>query len=317
MDKNNKVFVAGHTGLVGSALIRKLTEKGYTSLVTRTHHELDLTNQPAVEEFFAREKPEYVFLAAARVGGIFANKTYPAEFIFSNLQVQMNVIQASWKSGVKKLEFLGSSCIYPKFAEQPIREDALLSGKLEPTNEAYAVAKIAGIIICQSYNKQYGTDYISVMPTNLYGPGDNYHPMNSHVLPALIRRFHEAKEAGLDKVIIWGTGKPTREFLYSDDLADACIFLMNNHTGSEIVNIGSGTEVTIAELARHVKDAVGFRGEIVFDPSQPDGTPRKFLDCSRLHAMGWRHSTGLDKGIKLAYDDFLAMRTDPRHAHRF
>jgi GDP-L-fucose synthase len=317
MEKTSKIFVAGHRGLVGSALVRKLREKGFNNLLLKNRSELDLTNQHAVEVFFAYEKPEYVFLAAAKVGGIYANSTFPAEFIFSNMQVQMNIINESWKYKVNKVLFLGSSCIYPKFCPQPMREDSLLSGQLEPTNEAYAIAKIAGIIMCRSYNRQYGTDFISVMPTNLYGPNDNYHPLNSHVLPALIRRFHEAKVKNLPVVTIWGTGNPTREFLYSDDLADACIFLMEKHTGNDIVNIGSGTEVSIRELAQHVKEAVGYAGRIEFDVTKPDGTPRKLLDCSRLHAMGWHHTINLDEGIKLAYNDFLKMLADDGKKNRF
>lgn len=317
MNPSSKIFVAGHNGLVGSALVRKLREKGFNNLLLKNRSELDLTNQHAVEVFFAYEKPEYVFLAAAKVGGIYANSTFPAEFIFSNMQVQMNIINESWKYKVKKVLFLGSSCIYPKFCPQPMREDALLSGQLEPTNEAYAIAKIAGIIMCRSYNKQYGTDFISVMPTNLYGPNDNYHPLNSHVLPALVRRFHEAKEKNLPVVTIWGTGNPTREFLYSDDLADACIFLMEKHTGNDIVNIGSGKEVTIRELANIVRNVVGYRGAVDFDPTKPDGTPRKLLDCSKLHGLGWRHTTQLDEGIKLAYDDFLKMLGDDERKNRF
>lgn len=308
MEKNATIFIAGHNGLVGSALVRKLKSLGFTNLVLRSHSDLDLTNQHAVEVFFAYEKPQYVFLAAAKVGGIHANSTYPAEFIFSNMQVQMNIINEAWKYKTKKLLFLGSSCIYPKHAPQPMPEDCLLSGKLEPTNEPYALAKIAGIIMCQSYNRQYGTNFISVMPTNLYGPNDNYHPLNSHVLPALIRRFHEAKVNNAPNVTIWGTGNPTREFLYSDDLADACIFLMENHNGNEIVNIGSGKEVTIRELALAVKAAVEYTGTVDFDVTKPDGTPRKLLDCSKLHAMGWRHKVELDEGIKLAYQDFIVMQ---------
>ena len=311
MQKDSRIFVAGHNGLVGSALVRILRQKGFENLLLKSRAELDLTDQPAVDAFFEKEKPEFVFLAAAKVGGIYANNTFPAEFIFSNLQVQMNIVNASWKSGVQKLLFLGSSCIYPKYTPQPMREEALLSGQLEPTNEPYAIAKIAGIIMCKSYNRQYGTDYISVMPTNLYGPNDNYHPKNSHVLPALIRRFHEAKENDLPKVTIWGTGNPTREFLYSDDLAEACIFLMNTYSGNDIVNIGSGIEVTIKELAMHIKNAIGFEGEIDFDVTQPDGTPKKLLDCSRIHSMGWRHKVELDEGIKLAYGDFRRMLQDP------
>lgn len=316
MEKSSKIFIAGHRGLVGSALTRKLREKGFTNLLERSRQELDLTNQHAVEVLFAHEKPEYVFLAAAKVGGIHANSTYPAEFIFSNMQVQMNIINEAWKYKTKKLMFLGSSCIYPKLAPQPMPEDCLLSGKLEPTNEPYALAKIAGIIMCQSYNRQYGTNFISVMPTNLYGPNDNYHPLNSHVLPALIRRFHEAKVNKAPMVTIWGTGNPTREFLYSDDLADACIFLMEHHNGNDIVNIGSGKEVTIRELALSVKKAVGFEGEIDFDVTKPDGTPRKLLDCSKLHAMGWRHKIELDEGIKRAYEDFVKMLGDENKKNR-
>jgi GDP-L-fucose synthase len=317
MQKNAKIFVAGHRGLVGSALTRKLKEKGFVNLVLRTRSELDLTDQPAVDAFFKTEKPEYVFLAAAKVGGIHANNTYPAEFIFSNMQVQMNIINASWKCAVKKLMFLGSACIYPKYAPQPMNEDCLLSGKLEPTNEPYALAKIAGIIMCQSYNRQYGTNFVSVMPTNLYGPNDNYHPLNSHVIPALIRKFHEAKMKNAPEVVIWGTGNPTREFLYSDDLADACIFLMEKHDGNDIVNIGTGLEVTIRDLAHHVKKAVGFSGKINFDVTKPDGTPRRLLDCSRLHKMGWRHAIELEEGIALAYRDFLGMLDDKNYAGRF
>jgi GDP-L-fucose synthase len=316
MEKNAKIFVAGHNGLVGSALTRKLKEKGFNNLVQRTRSELDLTDQHAVDAFFETEKPEFVFLAAAKVGGIHANATYPAEFIFSNMQVQMNIINASWKNKIKKLMFLGSSCIYPKYAPQPMNEDSLLSGKLEPTNEPYALAKIAGIIMCQSYNRQYGTNFISVMPTNLYGPNDNYHPLNSHVLPALIRRFHEAKVNNSSKVTIWGTGNPTREFLYSDDLAEACIFLMERHNGNDIVNIGSGKEVAIRDLATIVGDAIEYKGAIDFDVTQPDGTPRKLLDCSKLHALGWRHKIELEEGVKLAYKDFLRMLTDKESAKR-
>jgi GDP-L-fucose synthase len=306
MTTTSKIFIAGHRGLVGSALVRKLTDQGFTNLILKPREELDLTVQPAVEAFFKKEQPEYVFLAAAKVGGIYANSKYPAEFIFSNMQVQMNVINEAYKYKVKKLLFLGSSCIYPKHAPQPMREDALLSGQLEPTNAPYAIAKIAGIMMCQSYNNQYGTDYISVMPTNLYGPNDNYHPENSHVLPALIRRFHEAKVSNAPKVSIWGTGNPTREFLYSDDLADACIFLMKQYSGNDIVNIGSGTEVKIKDLAIIVKKAVGYKGEIEFDMSKPDGTPRKLLDCSKIHSMCWRHSIELEKGIDKSYTDYLS-----------
>jgi GDP-L-fucose synthase len=317
MEKNAKIFVAGHRGLVGSAIAKNLTEKGFNNLVLKTRSELDLTDQNSVDNFFETEKPEYVFLAAAKVGGIYANNTFPAEFIFSNMQVQMNIINASWKNKVRKLMFLGSSCIYPKYCPQPMKEEHLLSGILEPTNEPYAIAKIAGIIMCQSYNRQYGTDYISVMPTNLYGPNDNYHNLNSHVLPALIRRFHEAKVNKAPEVVIWGTGNPTREFLYSDDLADACVFLMEKHNGNDIVNIGSGIEVTIRDLAHHVKDATGYTGLIEFDVTKPDGTPRKLLDCSRLHSMGWRHRIELDEGIRLAYKDFLRMLSDKSCSGKF
>lgn len=305
MEKNLPIFVAGHKGLVGSAIVRSLQSQGFKNILTKTHKELDLTDQAAVEEFFSKEKPEYVFLAAAKVGGIYANNTYPAEFAYSNMQIQCNIVNSSWKNKVKKLLFLGSSCIYPKFAPQPMREDALLSGPLEETNKAYALAKIAGIIMCQSYNRQYGTNYISVMPTNLYGPNDNYHPENSHVLPALIRRFHEAKVSGASNVTIWGTGVALREFLYSDDLADACVFLMNNYDDSEIVNIGSGDEVSIKHLALTVKEAVGYEGELKFDTSKPDGTPRKLLDCSKLHNMGWKPKVSLKEGLSLAYGDFV------------
>jgi GDP-L-fucose synthase len=317
MEKNARIFVAGHRGLVGSAIARKLAEKGFNNLVLKTRSELDLTDQYSVDRFFETERPEYVFLAAAKVGGIHANNTYPAEFIFSNMQVQMNIINASWKNKVKKLMFLGSSCIYPKYCPQPMKEEHLLTGSLEPTNEPYALAKIAGIIMCQSYNRQYGTNFISVMPTNLYGPNDNYHNLNSHVLPALIRKFHEAKENNVPEVIIWGTGNPTREFLYSEDLADACVFLMEKHNGNDIVNIGSGIEVTIRDLAQHVKEAVGYTGRIEFDVTKPDGTPRKLLDCSRLHSMGWRHRIDLDEGIRLAYNDFLRMLSDKTCSNKF
>ena len=305
MEKNAKIYIAGHRGLVGSALVRVLREQGYTNIIGKSHKELDLTDQSAVEDFFKKEKPDYVILAAARVGGIHANNTYPAEFIFSNLQIQNNIIDASYRFGVKKLLFLGSSCIYPKFAHQPINEDELLAGKLEPTNEPYAVAKIAGITMCQSYNRQYGTDFISLMPTNLYGPGDNYHPENSHVLPALIRRFHEAKLQNRPEVAVWGTGKPLREFLYSDDLGRACVFLLEQYSGNEIVNIGSGEEVSIKELAETVKDVVGYQGKLTFDSTKPDGTPRKLLDVSKLHKLGWKHQVHLKEGIEMAYKDFL------------
>jgi GDP-L-fucose synthase len=306
MEKESRIYIAGHRGLVGSSLHRRLEGQGYGNFILPTRQELDLEIQADVERFFAREKPEYVFLAAAKVGGIYANSTYPADFIYNNLLIEVNVINAAWRHGAKKLLFLGSSCIYPKHAPQPMKEESLLAGPLEPTNEPYAVAKIAGIKICESYNRQYGTDFISVMPTNLYGPKDNYDPMNSHVLPALIRRFHEAREEGLPAVEAWGTGSPKREFMYSDDMADACIFLMKNYSGSAIVNIGTGEDITIRELSEMVAEAVGYRGEIRWDTSKPDGSPRKLLDVSRLHGLGWKHSTPLKEGIRLAYEDFLS-----------
>lgn len=305
MDKRSKIFIAGRKGLVGSSIERILREKGYQNIIGKSHAELDLTNQAAVERFFGMERPEYVFVAAAIVGGIYANNTFPADFIYSNLEIQNNIIHSAYLYKSQKLLFLGSSCIYPKFSPQPIPEDALLDGKLEPTNEPYAIAKIAGIVMCQSYNRQHGTNFISVMPTNLYGPNDNYHPMNSHVLPALIKKFHDAKTSGEKQVVIWGTGSPKREFLYSDDLADACVFLMEKHSGNEIINVGSGEEVSIKELAVTVKKVVGFTGEIVFDSTKPDGTPRKLLDVSKLHQMGWKHNISLPEGIKRAYMDFL------------
>jgi GDP-L-fucose synthase len=306
----SKIYIAGHKGLVGSAIERVLKKERFNNVIGRTRQELDLADQNLVKSFFEAEKPEYVFLAAAKVGGIQANNSFPAEFIFSNIQIQNNIIDACYRYGVKKLVFLGSSCIYPKFAKQPMDEGQLLDGKLEPTNEPYAVAKIAGIIMCQSYNRQYGTNYISVMPTNLYGPGDNYHPHNSHVLPALIRRFHEAKVNQTPEVIVWGTGKPLREFLYSDDMARACVYLMQNYDvtgdpkGGEHVNVGSGIEVSIKELAETVKDVVGYPGKLTFDLTKPDGTPRKLLDVSKLHKMGWKHQVELREGISIAYEDF-------------
>jgi GDP-L-fucose synthase len=305
MQPGDKVYVAGHRGLVGSALMRRLEREGFARVVTRTRQELDLTDRQAVVRFFEEERPEYVFLAAARVGGIWANATRPAEFIAENLAIGLNVIDAAYRSGVKKLLYLGSSCIYPKFAPQPIREEFLLTGKLEPTNEAYAVAKIAGIELCRAYNRQYGTRFISVMPTNLYGPGDNFDLETSHVLPALIRKFHEAKEAGAPEVVVWGTGSPRREFLHVDDLADACMFLMRRYEGSEILNIGWGVDISIAELAELVREVVGYRGRIRFDPSKPDGTPRKLLDVSRLKALGWRPRIGLREGIEQTYAWYL------------
>lgn len=305
MQPGDKVYVAGHRGLVGSALVRRLDREGFSRVVTRTRQELDLTDRHAVVRFFEEERPEYVFLAAARVGGIWANATRPAEFIAENLAIALNVIDAAYRSGVKKLLYLGSSCIYPKFAPQPIREEFLLTGKLEPTNEAYAVAKIAGIELCRAYNRQYGTRFISVMPTNLYGPDDNFDLETSHVLPALIRKFHEAKEAGALEVVVWGTGSPRREFLHVDDLADACVFLMRRYEGSEILNIGWGVDISIAELAELVREVVGYRGRIRFDPSKPDGTPRKLLDVSRLKALGWRPRIGLREGIEQTYAWYL------------
>lgn len=310
MKIDSKIYIAGHRGLVGSALVKVLEAKGHTNIIGRSRIDLNLTNQEQVDNFFQKEKPEFVFLAAAKVGGIHANNAFPAEFIFSNLQIQNNVIDASYRNGVKKLCFLGSSCIYPKFAKQPMDEGQLLEGKLEPTNEPYAIAKIAGIITCQSYNRQYGTNFFSVMPTNLYGPGDNYHPQNSHVLPALLRRFHEAKIQNLPEVVIWGTGKPLREFLFSEDMASACIFLMKNYDvnqdpkGGEHVNIGSGIEVSIRELAETIQKVVDYQGKLTFNLTKPDGTPRKLLDVSKLHKMGWKHEVELEEGIRLAYKDF-------------
>ncbi len=304
MNSSAKIYVAGHRGLVGSAFIRRLNNAGYLNIITKTHAELDLIDQKAVRAFFETEKPDYVFLSAAKVGGIHANNTYPAQFIYENLMIETNIIHSAYSVGVKKLLFLGSSCIYPKFAKQPMSEDQLLTGILEPTNEPYAIAKIAGIKMCESYNRQYGTNYISVMPTNLYGLNDNYHPENSHVLPALIRRFHEAKVANAPEVVVWGTGTPKREFLYSDDLADACIFLMNNYTGNEIVNIGTGEEVTIRELAEIVCAVVEYKGELKFDPTKPDGTPRKLLDCGKIHGLGWKHQISMGVGVGRAYEDF-------------
>ncbi len=305
MQKDSSIFVAGHRGLVGSALVRTLQYQGFTNIITRTHAELDLENQAAVEVFFEKERPEYVFLSAAKVGGIYANNTYPAEFAYSNMQIQCNIVHSSYKNNVKKLLFLGSSCIYPKFAPQPMNESSLLSGPLEETNKAYALAKIGGIIMCQSYNRQYGTNYISVMPTNLFGPSDNYQGQNSHVLPALIRRFHEAKINKAPSVAIWGTGSAFREFLYSDDLADACIYLMLHYNDSEIVNIGSGEEISIKNLAYLVKDVVGYTGELTFDTSKPDGTPRKLLDCTKIHNLGWKHRVTMREGLEKAYSDFV------------
>jgi GDP-L-fucose synthase len=305
VDRADRIFVAGHRGLVGSAILRRLQAEGYRNLLVRPRSELDLENQHAVKSFFEQERPEYVVLAAAKVGGIHANQTAPAEFIRSNLVIQMNVIEAAYNTGVRKLLFLGSSCIYPRHAEQPIREDALLQGPLEPTNEPYAVAKIAGIKMCQAYNTQYGTNFVSVMPTNLYGPNDNFDLMGSHVLPALMRRFHEAKMAGQAEVVVWGSGNVYREFLHVDDMADACLCVLRRYDGSEILNIGCGQDVTIAEVAYVVKETVGFEGVITFDRSKPDGTPRKLLDVSRLFALGWRPRIGLREGLAETYAWFL------------
>ena len=305
MEKDAKIYVAGHRGMVGSAIHRKLIELGYNNIVTRTSQELDLRNQQAVADFFNEEKPDYVFLAAAKVGGIMANNTYRADFIYENMAIQNNVIKSSYDNEVRKLMFLGSSCIYPKMAPQPLNEDLLLTGTLEPTNEPYAIAKIAGIKMTEAFRDQYGCNFISVMPTNLYGINDNYHPQNSHVLPALIRRFHEAKVNNLDNVVIWGTGTPLREFLFSDDLADACVFLMNNYDEKQFVNIGIGEDLSIKDLAELIKEVIGYEGNISFDSSKPDGTPRKLMDVSKLHTLGWKHKINLREGIKLAYADFL------------
>ena len=305
MEKQGKIYVAGHRGMVGSAIVRALEKKGYGNIITRTHQELDLCRQQEVEDFFAREKPDHVFLAAAKVGGIVANQEALADFMYENATLEMNVIHAAWQNGCMKLLFLGSSCIYPRMAPQPMKESCLLTSALEQTNEAYALAKIAGLKYCEYLNRQYQTDYISAMPTNLYGPNDNYHPTHSHVLPALIRRFHEAKESGAKEVTCWGTGKPLREFLYVDDLADACVFLMENYSGNETVNVGTGKELTIRELTELVAKVIGYEGEILWDASKPDGTPRKLLDVSKLERLGWHYKTELEDGIRLAYEDFL------------
>jgi GDP-L-fucose synthase len=305
MDTHARIYVAGHRGLVGSAIVRRLQAEGAENLLLRTHAELDLTRQAEVEQFFAEEKPDYVFLAAAKVGGIHANDTYPADFIHQNLAIQDNVIHNAWKHGTKKLLFLGSSCIYPRDCPQPIKEEYLLTGPLESTNEAYAIAKIAGLKMCQAYRRQYGFDAICAMPTNLYGPGDNYHPENSHVLPALIRRFQEAKLAGNPQITIWGSGRPLREFLYVDDLADALLFLMRMHGGKDVFNVGSGQEVSIAELANTIGEVVGYTGRLIFDTTKPDGTPRKLLDPSRLEMSGWRAGTMLQKGIEETYRRYV------------
>lgn len=304
MNKDSKIFIAGHRGLVGSAIMRALQKEGFMNLVLKTRQELDLADQRAVAEFFATEKPEYVFLAAAKVGGIMANKTYPADFIYNNLTIQTNIIHSAYMHKVKKLLFLGSSCIYPKLCPQPIKEEYLMTGALEPSNQAYALAKIAGIMMCQSYNEQYGTNFISLMPTNLYGPNDNFDLENSHVLPAMIRKFHEAKVSKSPNVTLWGTGSAMREFLYVDDLAKASLFLMQNYNDSSIVNIGTGEDVTIKELAEKIRESVGYKGEVIWDTSKPDGTPRKLLDVSKLHSLGWKHSMSLNEGISSTYKWF-------------
>jgi GDP-L-fucose synthase len=306
MEKNAKIYIAGIYGMVGAAIARSLRAQGYQNLVGHSSKELDLTNQQAVFDFFKAEKPDYVFLAAAKVGGIYANNTYPADFIYSNICIQTNIIHASYIFRARKLLFLGSSCIYPKFAEQPMKESCLLTGELEPTNEPYALAKIAGIKMCQAYNRQYHTNFISCMPTNLYGSNDNYDLMNAHVLPALIRKVHEAKANKQPSFVVWGTGSPKREFLYVDDLAEACVFLMKEYLHNETINVGSGQEVTIRELAETVREVVGYKGDLLFDTSKPDGTPRKLLDVSKLMEMGWKPKVKLPEGIRLAYEDFLS-----------
>ena len=313
MEKDAKIYVAGHTGMVGSAIVRELTRQGYENIITRTHKELDLTRQDQVEKFFEEEKPEYVFLAAAKVGGILGNAAAKADFMYENMILEMNVIHSAWKNGCKKLEFLGSSCIYPRMAPQPMPESCLLTSSLESTNEAYALAKIGGLKYCEYLNEQYGTDYISVMPTNLYGPNDNYHPEHSHVLPALIRRFHEAKVAGSETVTCWGDGSPLREFLYVDDLAELCVFLMNHYSGDETVNAGTGKELSIRELTELVAKVVGYTGRIEWDTSKPNGTPRKLLDVSKAAKLGWTYKTELEDGIRLSYRDFLE---NPMRAER-
>jgi len=313
MEKDAKIYVAGHKGMVGSAIYRALIRQGYEHIIVKTHNNLDLCNQKAVQDFFRKEKPDYVFLAAAKVGGIMANSEALADFMYDNILLEMNVIHEAWRNACKKLLFLGSSCIYPRLAPQPMSEKCLLTGELEKTNEAYALAKISGLKYCEFLNRQYKTNYISVMPTNLYGPNDNYHPTHSHVLPALIRRFHEAKINGSNNVVCWGTGKPLREFLYVDDLADACVFLMNNYTGNETVNLGTGKEITISELTQLVAQIIGYNGKISWDKNKPDGTPRKLLDISKLKKLGWHYQTELEEGIKLTYLDFL---NNPMRAER-
>ncbi len=306
MERDSKIYVAGHRGMVGSAIVRELQRQGYNNIITRTHAQVDLCRQEQVEAFFREERPEYVFLAAAKVGGIEANQSALADFMYDNMILEMNVVHSAWQCGCKKLEFLGSSCIYPRLAPQPMPESCLLTGELEKTNEAYALAKISGLKYCEFLNRQYGTDFISVMPTNLYGPNDNYHPTHSHVLPALIRRFHEAKERGVGSVTCWGDGSALREFLYVDDLANLCVFLMNHYSGNETVNAGTGKELTIRELADKVARIVGFEGEILWDTTKPNGTPRKLLDVSKATALGWTYTTELDDGIRLSYADFLS-----------
>ncbi|MBK7121984.1 MAG: GDP-L-fucose synthase [Chitinophagaceae bacterium] len=315
MRETDKIYIAGHNGMVGSAIVRALKTRGFENLVYRTSAELDLRNQQDVERFFNEEKPDFVFLAAAKVGGIIANNTYRADFLYDNLMIVSNIIHAAYKNNVKKLLFLGSSCIYPKLAEQPIRESSLLTGPLEYTNEPYAIAKIAGIKLCETYRDQYGANFISVMPTNLYGINDNYHPENSHVLPSLIRRLHEAKVSGSKEVVIWGTGNPRREFLYADDLADACLFLMETYNEKEIINIGCGEDLTIKELATLVKSVTGYEGDFIFDTSKPDGTPRKLLDVSKLSALGWHYKTSLEAGMNIAYQDFLTKQKKLQTTH--
>jgi GDP-L-fucose synthase len=306
--KNSKIYVAGHRGMVGSAIVRRLQSAGYSNLVTRSHVELDLINQAAVMEFMQQEKPDYIFLAAAKVGGIQANNTYRADFIYQNMMVQANIVQAAYQAGVERMLFLGSSCIYPRDCPQPIREEYLLTGPLEQTNEPYAIAKIAGVKLCESYNRQYGTAYISAMPTNLYGPNDHYDLNNSHVLPALIRKAHEAKQRGDKQLVVWGSGKPRREFMYVDDMAAACVFLMDSDVRDGLFNVGLGTDVTIRELAETIMDVIGFKGEIVFDSSKPDGTPRKLLSTERLRSLGWEARTELREGIRNAYADFISRK---------
>lgn len=310
MEKKSRIYVAGHRGMVGSAIVRKLVSEGYEHLILRTSGELDLRNQQAVDDFFRHEKPEYVFLSAAKVGGIHANNVYRADFLYDNLMIEANIIHAAYKNNVKKLLFLGSSCIYPKMAPQPLREESLLTGLLEPTNEPYAIAKISGIKLCEAYRDQYGCNFISAMPTNLYGPNDNYDLNNSHVLPAFIRKFHDAKENDATHVEVWGTGSPMREFLHVDDLADACYFLMMNYDEKLFVNVGTGEDITIKALAEMVREIVGFNGELKWDSTKPDGTPRKLMDVSKLHALGWKHKTGLREGISAVYEEFKSLKLE-------